>query len=144
MVGYRHNGWDETPPLAEIAGHTIELLSFSINEPAIVIGAAMANRVSVPLVTDGDIDDLAREFVNSNDPAHAYRGGSIDRRIAAFLRHRDLAAVRRQRRSVQHLGQPHLDLCRPRPPVNLRMSTALPRPKSSVLTTICVDLCSGN
>jgi hypothetical protein len=57
------------------------------------IGAAMANRVSVPIVTDGDIDALAREFVNSTDPAHAYPGWSIDRRIEAFLRHRDLAAV---------------------------------------------------
>jgi hypothetical protein len=37
MVGYRHNGWDETPPLAEIAGHTIELLSFSSDEPASVV-----------------------------------------------------------------------------------------------------------
>ncbi|HZE18292.1 MAG TPA: DUF5994 family protein [Mycobacterium sp.] len=37
MVGYRRNGWAETPPLAEIAGHTIELLGFSSDEPASVI-----------------------------------------------------------------------------------------------------------
>ncbi|MEZ0353879.1 DUF5994 family protein [Mycobacterium sp. pR1184] len=37
MVGYRRNGWDETPPLAEIAGHTIELLGFISDEPASVI-----------------------------------------------------------------------------------------------------------
>jgi Family of unknown function (DUF5994) len=37
MVGYRRNGWDETPPLAEIAGHTIELLGFTSAEPASVI-----------------------------------------------------------------------------------------------------------
>jgi len=37
MVGYRRNGWDETPPLAEIACHTIELLGFTSDEPASVI-----------------------------------------------------------------------------------------------------------
>ena len=40
MVGYHREGWDETSSLAEIAGHTIELLSFSGGEPAslIIIG----------------------------------------------------------------------------------------------------------
>jgi Family of unknown function (DUF5994) len=37
MVGYRRNGWDETPPLVEIAGHTVELLGFVSAEPASVI-----------------------------------------------------------------------------------------------------------
>ncbi|MGA9490409.1 MAG: DUF5994 family protein [Mycobacterium sp.] len=40
MVGYHRKGWDETPLLAEIAGRTIELLSFTSSEPAslIIIG----------------------------------------------------------------------------------------------------------
>ena len=37
MVGYRRNGWGETPPLAEITGHTIELLGFTSDERASVI-----------------------------------------------------------------------------------------------------------
>jgi hypothetical protein len=37
MVGYRHNGWDETPPLLEIAGRTVELLGFTSDEPTSVI-----------------------------------------------------------------------------------------------------------
>lgn len=37
MVGYRRNGWDETPPLAEVAGHTVEFLGFASDEPASVI-----------------------------------------------------------------------------------------------------------
>ena len=37
MVGYRCNGWDETPPLVEIAGRTIELLGFTSDEPTSVI-----------------------------------------------------------------------------------------------------------
>jgi hypothetical protein len=37
MVGYRRNGWAETPALAQIAGHTIELLGFTSDEPTSVI-----------------------------------------------------------------------------------------------------------
>ncbi len=37
MVGYRRNGWQETPPLAEIGGNTVELLAFTSDEPASVI-----------------------------------------------------------------------------------------------------------
>ncbi|HKI41312.1 MAG TPA: DUF5994 family protein [Mycobacterium sp.] len=37
MVGYRRNGWQETPALVEIAGHSVELLSFTSDEPASVI-----------------------------------------------------------------------------------------------------------
>lgn len=37
MVGYRRNGWDQTPPLTEIAGRTIEFLGFISNEPTSVI-----------------------------------------------------------------------------------------------------------
>ncbi len=37
MVGYRRNGWEETPPLLEIGGHTVELLGFTSDEPSTVI-----------------------------------------------------------------------------------------------------------
>ncbi len=37
MIGYRRNGWDETPALVEIAGRTVELLGFTSDEPASVI-----------------------------------------------------------------------------------------------------------
>jgi hypothetical protein len=37
MVGYRRNGWDETPALVEIDGQTIELLGFTSDEPTSVI-----------------------------------------------------------------------------------------------------------
>jgi Family of unknown function (DUF5994) len=37
MVGYRRDGWCETPPETEINGHTIELLGFTSDEPASVI-----------------------------------------------------------------------------------------------------------
>jgi Family of unknown function (DUF5994) len=37
MVGYRRNGWGETPALVEIAGRSVELLGFTSDEPASVI-----------------------------------------------------------------------------------------------------------
>ncbi len=37
MVGYRRNGWEDTPALVEIGGHTVELLAFTSNEPSSVI-----------------------------------------------------------------------------------------------------------
>lgn len=37
VVGYHRHGWDETPPQAQIAGETIELLGFSSEEPASVM-----------------------------------------------------------------------------------------------------------
>ena len=37
MVGYHRHSWNQTPPQADIAGHTIELLGFTSDEPASVI-----------------------------------------------------------------------------------------------------------
>ncbi|ORB91185.1 hypothetical protein B1T49_20295 [Mycobacterium persicum] len=37
IVGYRRNGWDPTPSLAEIGGRTVELLGFTSDEPTSVI-----------------------------------------------------------------------------------------------------------
>lgn len=37
MVGYRRNGWHETPPLVQIGGQTVELLPFTSDEPSSVI-----------------------------------------------------------------------------------------------------------
>ncbi|WP_156685739.1 DUF5994 family protein [Mycobacterium sp. Marseille-P9652] len=37
MVGYRRNGWQEAPALAEIGGHTVELLGFTSDEPTSII-----------------------------------------------------------------------------------------------------------
>jgi hypothetical protein len=37
MVGYLRNGWTDTPPEIDVAGHRIELLAFDSAEPASVI-----------------------------------------------------------------------------------------------------------
>jgi hypothetical protein len=45
------------------------------------------------LVTDSDVDALAREFLNSEQAGDVFAGASFDRRLEAYLRRRDLARV---------------------------------------------------
>ena len=57
MVGYRRDGWDDTPPEADIADHTVELLGFDSAEPASVIvighdGHHLTLRVIAPETSD--------------------------------------------------------------------------------------------
>ncbi|WP_082951168.1 DUF5994 family protein [Mycobacterium mantenii] len=59
MVGYRRNGWHQTPALAEIDGHTIELLGFTSNEPASVIVMAENGRHITLHVIRPDTDENA-------------------------------------------------------------------------------------
>ena len=62
MVGYRRNGWDETPPLVEIAGHTIELLGFTSDEPASVILIGEDGRhVTLHVIRPDTGEEVARQ-----------------------------------------------------------------------------------
>ena len=67
MVGYRRNGWDETPLLAEIAGRTVELLSFTSDEPAslIIIGEDGRHITLKVIPPDADEQTAQRAFVES-------------------------------------------------------------------------------
>ncbi|HTY34881.1 DUF5994 family protein [Mycobacterium sp.] len=74
MIGYRRNGWDETPPLVEIAGHTVELLGFTSDEPAsvIVIGADgrhLTLHVIPPDTSERDARQALAEASGSADAA---------------------------------------------------------------------------
>jgi len=61
MVGYRRNGWGEAPPLAEIAGHTIELLGFTSDERAIVILIGEDGRhLSLHVIRPDTSEEVAR------------------------------------------------------------------------------------
>lgn len=62
MVGYGRNGWDETPALAEVAGHTIELLGFTSDEPAsvIVIGED-GQHITLHVIRPDAGEEVARE-----------------------------------------------------------------------------------
>ncbi len=46
-----------------------------------------------PLLTDSDVDALAREFLRSHYLGSTYAGWSPDRRLDTFLRRRGLARV---------------------------------------------------
>ena len=62
MVGYHRHGWEDTPPLVEIAGHTVELLGFSSDEPATLIligqdGNHLTLRVIPPEASEARVSD---------------------------------------------------------------------------------------
>ena len=62
MVGYRRNGWDDAPPLAEIAGHTIELLGFTSDEPTSVILIGEDGRhITLHVIRPDASDQVARQ-----------------------------------------------------------------------------------
>ncbi|BAX91297.1 DUF5994 family protein [Mycobacterium shigaense] len=76
MVGYRRNGWSETPQLAEIAGHSIELLGFTSDEPASVIligqnGQHLTLRVVRPDSSAAAARQALQEAGATNDAAPA-------------------------------------------------------------------------
>ncbi|HUH69883.1 MAG TPA: DUF5994 family protein [Mycobacterium sp.] len=62
MVGYRCNGWDETPPLVEIAGRTIELLGFTSDEPTSVILIGEDGRhITLHVIRPDTSEEVARQ-----------------------------------------------------------------------------------
>jgi hypothetical protein len=61
MVGYHRHAWCETPPLAEIGGHTIELLGFTSDEPAsIVLIGADGRHLILHVIRPDASDEVAR------------------------------------------------------------------------------------
>ncbi len=62
MVGYRRDSWDETPPLAEIAGHTIELLGFTSDDPAsVILIGEDGHHLSLHVIRPDTSEELARQ-----------------------------------------------------------------------------------
>lgn len=73
LVGYRRNGWDETPSLVEIAGHTVELLGFTSDEPAsVILIGENGNHITLHVVSPDASEQVARHAL---DEAH---GGATD------------------------------------------------------------------
>lgn len=61
MVGYRRNGWHETPALIEIAGDTIELLGFTSDEPtSVILFGEDGRHVTLHVVRPDTGEDAAR------------------------------------------------------------------------------------
>ncbi len=77
MVGYRRNGWQETPPLVEIAGQTIELLGFTSDEPASVILIGEDGRhITLHVIRPDASEEVARQtLAAARMPADAAPAG---------------------------------------------------------------------
>lgn len=66
MVGYRRNAWNDTPPLVEIDGHTIELLGFSNDEEASVIVMGENGRhINLHVIRPDTGEDVARRALDA-------------------------------------------------------------------------------
>jgi hypothetical protein len=61
-VGYRRDGWMDTPPQVDIAGHAVQLLGFTSDEPAsvIVIGHD-GHHLTLRVIAPESSDQAARE-----------------------------------------------------------------------------------
>ena len=73
MVGYHRHAWCETPPQAEIGGHTIELLGFSSDEPAsIMLIGADGRHLTLHVIRPDASDEVARQALEAaRVPANA-------------------------------------------------------------------------
>ena len=62
MVGYHRNGWQQTPPTAEIDGHTIELLGFTSDEPAsVMLFGEDGRHVTLDVLAPDTGEEVARQ-----------------------------------------------------------------------------------
>lgn len=87
-VGYRRDGWTDAPPQVDIAGHPVQLLGFTSDEPASVIvighdGHHLTLRVVAPETTD----QAAREALaaipeRANDGTAGRRATAVARSVA--------------------------------------------------------------
>jgi len=65
MVGYRRDGWSETPPLTEINGHAIELLGFTSDEPPSVIAIGdEGHHITLQVIPPGTGEQVARRALD--------------------------------------------------------------------------------
>lgn len=73
VVGYRRNGWDETPALTEIDGHSVELLGFTSDEPTSVILIGQDGRhITLHVIRPDASDEVARQALEeARTPADA-------------------------------------------------------------------------
>ncbi|OBI86830.1 DUF5994 family protein [Mycobacterium sp. 1245805.9] len=104
MVGYRRNGWHETPALVEIAGQTVELLGFASDEPAsVILFGEDGQHVTLHVIRPDSAEDAARQALQRAgvaDPDAAPAGASAVARSVAevadkLARHEGLGDERR-------------------------------------------------
>ncbi len=65
VIGYRRNGWDEAPPLVEIAGHTVELLGFTSHEPtSVILIGADGRHLTLHVIRPDTGEEVARRALD--------------------------------------------------------------------------------
>ncbi|MEE2853620.1 MAG: DUF5994 family protein [Actinomycetota bacterium] len=66
MVGYRRNGWHDTPAVAEIDGHTIELLGFvSDEEASVIVLGGNGRHLTLHVIRPDTDEDAARRALDA-------------------------------------------------------------------------------
>lgn len=66
MVGYRRNGWHNTPAVAEIDGHTIELLGFTSDEEAsVIVMGGNGRHITLHVIRPDTDEDAARQALEA-------------------------------------------------------------------------------
>ena len=89
MVGYHRDGWHETPPRAEIAGATVELLGFSSDEPAsVIVFGNDGHHLSLQVISPDAGEEVARKTLQE-----AQRGADEDAPANASAIARSVAEV---------------------------------------------------
>lgn len=84
MIGYRRNGWDEAPPLVEIAGHTVELLGFTSDEPAsVILIGADGRHLTLHVIRPDTGEEAARQAL---DDARGTGAGTAPAGVAAVAK----------------------------------------------------------
>lgn len=92
-VGYRCDGWTDTPPRIDIAGHPVQLLGFTSNEPAGVIvighdGHHLTLRVIAPETSDQAARQALAAIPQRADDGSAGRKGTAGARSVADVAQR--------------------------------------------------------
>lgn len=102
MVGYRLRGWRNAPSAVEIDGHTIELLGFTSDEPAVILMSESGGHLTLHVIapdTDEEVArralDVVRAPVEPAPPSRAALGRSVAEVADKLARREGLADDRR-------------------------------------------------
>lgn len=65
LVGYHQNSWTETTPQIEIAGHTVELLGVSSDEPNSVVLVAREHHIALLVIPPDASEQAAQQELDA-------------------------------------------------------------------------------
>ncbi len=65
LVGYHLNAWTETPPQVEIAGHTVEFVGVTSDEPSSVILVGKHHHIALLVIAPDASEQVARQELDA-------------------------------------------------------------------------------